>query len=136
MRAVIAPLSYGEAADKISILTIKSEWLGDPGQRANVARELTLLRDAFFATITRDARFDALYDALIAVNRKLWVIENDIRACEARGDFGGDFVALARAVYRNNDERARLKREINKALGSDLIEEKSYDAGSDDDGRS
>lgn len=136
MRAVMAPLSFGEAADKITILTIKSEWLSDAAQLENVRKELALLSDAFFATIARSAQFDALYADLIEVNRKLWVIENAIRVCEAEHDFGEDFVNLARAVYQNNDERARLKRAINALFGSDLIEEKSYASGNDFHGQS
>ena len=136
MRAVMAPLSFGEAADKITILTIKSEWLNDESQLENVRRELNLLSDAFFAAITHSAQFDVLYADLIEVNRRLWVIENAIRVCEAEQEFGEDFIRLARAVYQNNDERARLKREINILLGSDLIEEKSYAAEGGPDGRS
>ena len=134
MRAVTVPLSLGEAADKITILTIKSEWLSDAAQLENVHRELNLLSDAFFAAIARSAQFDALYADLIEVNRKLWVIENAIRVCEAEQEFGEDFINLARAVYQNNDERARLKRKINALLGSDLIEEKSYVTGNDSHG--
>ena len=133
MRAVMAPLSFGEAADKITILTIKSERMRDTARVENVRRELALLREAFFAAIARPPEFDALFAMLKAVNETLWSIEDDVRGHEARGDFGGEFVALARAVYRNNDERARLKREIDTLLGSDLVEEKSY-VGNDSHG--
>ncbi len=132
MRALTVPVSYGEAADKITILTIKSEWMRDPAQRANVAKELALLSEAFFSTITRTPEFDALFDALTGVNRKLWTIEDAIRLCEKHGDFGKEFVTLARSVYQQNDERARIKREINTLLGSELVEEKSYAMGSSD----
>jgi len=126
MRAVTVPVSFGEAADKITILTIKHEWMRDPVQRENVAKELALLRQAFFAAISRTPEFDALFDQLTDVNRKLWTIEDAIRLCEKDGDFGKEFVKLARSVYQHNDERARLKRKINMMLGSELIEEKSY----------
>jgi hypothetical protein len=126
MRAITVPVSYGEAADKITILTIKSEWLRDATQLQNVHRELALLSAAFFAAVSPSPAFDALFDALTEVNRKLWTIEDAIRMCEKHGDFGKTFVTLARSVYQQNDERARLKREINTLLGSELIEEKSY----------
>ncbi len=129
MRALTVPVSYGEAADKITILTIKSEWMRDPAQLGNVRKELALLREAFFASVTRTPAFDMLFEALTEVNRKLWTIEDAIRLCEKEGDFGTAFVTLARSVYQQNDERARLKREINALLGSDLIEEKSYAMG-------
>jgi hypothetical protein len=126
MRAIMAPLSFGEAADKITILAIKSERLRDSAQLENVRKELALLDGAFFASVARTPEFDALFAGLKSVNETLWGIEDDIRGHEARGDFGAGFVQLARAVYRNNDERARLKREINALLGSELREEKSY----------
>jgi len=126
MRAVTVPVSFGEAADKITILTIKREWLRDTIQRGNVEKELALLSEAFFALVPRTPEFDALFDVLIEVNRKLWTIEDAIRLCEKDRDFGKEFVQLARAVYRQNDERARIKRAINTLLGSELIEEKSY----------
>jgi hypothetical protein len=132
MRALTVPLSYGEAADKITILTIKSEWLRDPAQLENVRKELALLSDAFFASISRAPAFDALFVRLTEVNRKLWTIEDAIRFCEKENDFGKEFVKLARSVYQQNDERARLKREINALLGSELIEEKSYAMGISD----
>ncbi|HWA03018.1 MAG TPA: DUF6165 family protein [Rhizomicrobium sp.] len=129
MRAIHAAISYGEAADKITILSIKSERLRDPAQLANVRRELDLLKESFRASVPGGGQCDALIARLKAVNETLWQIEDDIRLHEARGDFGESFVRLARAVYRNNDERARLKRQIDAQLGSDLREEKSYAAG-------
>ncbi len=129
MRALTVPVSYGEAADKITILTIKSEWMRDPAQLENVRKELALLGEAFFGAIARTPSFDILFEALTEVNRKLWTIEDAIRLCEKERDFGTAFVTLARSVYQQNDERARLKREINALLGSDLVEEKSYAMG-------
>jgi len=126
MRAVTVPVSYGEAADKLTILAIKSERIADPAQVANVRKEHALLEAALFGAITRSAEFDALFAKLKAINETLWDIENDIRRHETRGDFGESFVRLARAVYQNNDERAAIKRAINKLLGSELNEEKSY----------
>jgi hypothetical protein len=134
MRAILAPISYGEAADKITILTIKSERIADPAQLANVRKELDLLAGHFFAGVDRSVALDALLTRLKTVNEALWQIEDDIRGHEARGDFGANFVRLAREVYLNNDERARLKREINILLSSDLFEEKSYPEGQESRG--
>jgi Family of unknown function (DUF6165) len=123
---MLAHISLGEAADKITILSIKSERIEDAAKLANVRRELALLSDAFFAQVARTPQFDALFAGLKAVNETLWQIEDDIRDCEARADFGAAFVRLARAVYKTNDERAALKRAIDDLLGSELKEEKSY----------
>ncbi|MEO1226136.1 MAG: DUF6165 family protein [Pseudomonadota bacterium] len=122
------PVSWGELLDKITILEIKAERITDPAKTANVARELAALR------ATRDeAGVDltplaSVIGALRDVNEALWQIEDDIRDCERQGDFGARFVALARDVYRTNDKRAALKRQANEALGSELVEEKSYAA--------
>jgi hypothetical protein len=124
MRAVTVSISYGEAADKISILEIKLARIADADKRANISRELALLAAAFDVPAT--AALDTLRARLKAVNETLWDIEDDIRLHEARGDFADGFIRLARAVYRTNDARARLKREIDALLGSELREEKSY----------
>ena len=124
MRAVEVAISYGEAADKISILQIKRERLGDARQLENVRKELALIEAAFKPEPS--AALDELRASLKAVNETLWGIEDDIRGHEARGDFGESFIALARAVYRTNDRRAQLKRAIDALLGSELREEKSY----------
>jgi hypothetical protein len=126
MRALAIPCSFGDAADRITILTIKSERMHDAGKLANVRKELAEITGAFFATVARTPAFDALFERLKAVNAQLWEIEDAIRLCEARGDFGAEFVRLARSVYQTNDARAAIKREINTLLGSDLVEEKSY----------
>jgi hypothetical protein len=120
----VIPVSWGEFLDKISILQIKTYRLQAPGARANAARELALLRQS--APIPPGVA--ALQAALHAVNTRLWRIEERIREQEAAGDFGPRFVALARAVYHENDERARVKQALNHALGSTLIEEKQYPA--------
>lgn len=121
----IAP---GEVIDRLTILEIKGERIGDPAKLANVRLERDELAEAAARAIRASEELSRLRAALKAVNEKLWVIEDDIRDCERNGDFGDTFIQLARAVYRTNDERARLKREINELLGSDLIEEKSYAA--------
>ena len=125
--AVTVEVAPGELVDKLTILDIKLDRLTDGAQRRNVALERDVLGDAY-AALREDARLAALRAELRAVNEALWAIEDDIRAHERRGDFGAGFVALARAVYRTNDARAALKRTINVALGSRLVEEKSYAA--------
>jgi hypothetical protein len=122
MSSPVIPVSWGELLDKIAILAIKVERLRGVEARANAARELWLLRAAAFG-----ARGVAeLEAALLAVNTRLWRIEDQVREKEAAGDFGPGFVALARAVYRENDERGRIKAAINRALRSALVEEKQY----------
>jgi hypothetical protein len=118
------PVSWGELLDKIAILVIKVDRLRSTQARENAARELALLQVA-----AADVRVLAeLESALLAVNTRLWRIEDLIREKEAAGDFGPEFVALARAVYRENDERGRIKSAINAALRSALVEEKQYSA--------
>jgi hypothetical protein len=122
-----APVSVGELIDKITILEIKLARFADAGKRANVAAELALLRTiAARHRLDRDARLAELGTALKKVNETLWVIEDRIRRCEDAGDFGPTFVELARSVYRSNDERAGIKRQINILSNSALLEEKSY----------
>ena len=119
------PVAWGELVDKITILEIKTERIADPAKLANVTTELGLLR-LRLAAVAADPAVVRLHAALKDVNETLWRIEDDIRDCERDGDFGAKFVELARAVYRTNDRRADLKREINLALGSTIVEEKSY----------
>jgi hypothetical protein len=122
---ILVPISVGELIDKIVILEIKSERIRNANQLANIADELGALRAVRLGDVDR-ARLDALGTELKRVNAKLWDVEDAIRECDARGDFGDNFIEFARAVYRLNDERARLKKEINVASGSRLGEEKSY----------
>lgn len=119
------PVAWGELVDKITILEIKSERIADPAKLANVATELRLLRERL-GTVEDDPAVADLHAALKRVNEALWEIEDDIRDRERDGDFGPKFIELARSVYRTNDRRAELKREINLALGSAILEEKSY----------
>lgn len=122
------PVSWGELLDKITILEIKAERITDPTKNANVVKELTALNQTRDETGVDLAPVAAATDELRQVNETLWQIEDDIRECERQDAFRERFVALARAVYRTNDRRAALKRTINDALGSDLVEEKSYAA--------
>lgn len=121
------PVSWGELLDKITILEIKRDRIARAEARENVLREYRLLR-AIGAQVLNRSGVAALVEALKRVNETLWEIEDAIREQEAARDFGAEFVRLARAVYQRNDERAAIKREINQALESDLIEEKSYAA--------
>ena len=123
---VLVPISVGELMDKITILEIKSERIKDPVKLENIARELGALRAVRLGDGIDRTTLDRLAAELTRVNARLWEVEDEIRECEAQGDFGEKFIALARAVYRLNDERARLKKAINLASGSRLVEEKSY----------
>ena len=122
---ILVPISVGELMDKITILEIKSERIKNPAQLKNIVHELEALRAVRLGHIDR-AMWDKLSAELKTVNAKLWDVEDAIRGCDARGDFGAPFIELARAVYRLNDERSRLKKAINLASGSRLVEEKSY----------
>ena len=119
------PVSWGELVDKITILQIKSDRMHDEAKLANVRKELTLLTGKLGGNADV-AEIKTLTSALYNVNAELWDIEDDIRECENAGDFGEKFVLLARSVYITNDKRSELKREVNSALGSGLVEEKSY----------
>jgi hypothetical protein len=122
------PVSWGDLVDRITILQIKRERLTDAAAIANVSRELAALAPWDIALLADDS-LAPLRAALVAVNQALWDIEDRIREKEASSDFGVEFVELARSVYKQNDRRAAIKRQINLALGSDLIEEKSYRTG-------
>ena len=128
MQTITVAIAPGELIDKIVILELKLAHIADPAKQANVRREWDILVTCRDDQMPASAALVRLTAALKAVNAKLWAIEDDIRDCERQGDFGPAFVALARAVYINNDERARLKRAINDLLGSDIVEEKSYSA--------
>lgn len=117
------PVSWGELVDKITILEIKSERMDDPKKLANVTRELWLLNRKLSPVAAQVLRLKL---KLKEVNTALWEIEDEIRDCERAKDFGPRFIELARAVYVTNDQRADVKREINFALSSELVEEKSY----------
>lgn len=119
----LVPVSWGELIDKLTILEIKLARIDRVDAQANVAREREQLMRVAAPVLEGVA---ALMAELRAINEELWTVEDAIRAEDAAGRFGERFVALARAVYRRNDERARVKRRINDLLGSELIEEKSY----------
>jgi vacuolar-type H+-ATPase subunit I/STV1 len=112
--------------DKLTILRIKSERIREPDQLANVRRELEILTEARSRFIGASREIQLLESELKQINEDLWEIEDHIRDCERRADFGPAFIDLARAVYRTNDRRAAIKRCINEISGCALIEEKSY----------
>lgn len=120
-------VSVGEFLDKLTILQIKAERIAEPDKLANVRRELETLagtwRDSDYASVAGIA--DNI-ERLRRVNEQLWDIEDAIREKESKREFDDDFIGLARSVYITNDERAAIKREINRLAGSGLVEEKSY----------
>ncbi len=126
MSEILVPVSFGELLDKIAILQIKSERMTDAAKLANVRNELTALETTWAAHPASRQDIDALRADLKAVNERLWVIEDDIRLQEKAQAFDAEFIRLARAVYFENDIRARVKKDINLALGSAYVEEKSY----------
>ena len=126
MTDILVPTSPGELIDKLTILRLKAERIADPGKLANVRREQAVLLATADAHLPPSDRLSELWDALYEINARLWVIEDDIRDCERDGNFGPAFIALARSVYRVNDERAAVKKAINLHLGSLIVEEQSY----------
>ncbi|WDM68576.1 DUF6165 family protein [Xanthomonas cucurbitae] len=126
MSEILVPVSFGELLDKIAILQIKSERMNDAAKLANVRNELSALENSWMAHPAAGHDIVWLRAELKAVNERLWVIEDDIRLKEQAQSFDDAFVQLARSVYIENDERARIKKQINLALGSSYVEEKSY----------
>jgi hypothetical protein len=126
MTDIKVPVSPGELLDKITILRIKSRRMHDPEKLRNVRLELDALQETWTASPYATVDIEADVNALMAVNERLWVIEDDIRDKERAQSFDAEFIRLARAVYALNDERAAIKRRINLKLGSTIVEEKSY----------
>lgn len=123
---ITVEIAPGELLDKITILEIKTERIADQAKLANVKLELETLSAAREHSVRESETLGELVRQLKAVNQALWDIEDEIRICERDQDFGPRFVELARSVYRQNDRRAAIKRQINELLGSKLIEEKAY----------
>ena len=126
MDIIQVPVSPGEVLDKITILEIKSERISDAGKLANVKRELELLQASWQQSVPEDDTVRRLHDELKTINEALWEIEDDIRDKERAREFDQVFIDLARSVYVTNDERANAKKELNIYLGSEIVEEKSY----------
>ena len=122
------PVSVGEVLDKITILQIKLAHISDAAKRVNIHNELDSLLPLVAGNTFTTEQIQGLMAELKAVNETLWDIEDDIREKEAAKSFDAEFIRLARAVYVTNDRRAEIKKQINLATGSALIEEKSYES--------
>lgn len=125
---IVIEVSPGELIDRITILEIKLERITDPAKLKNVRHEHELSAAALRQAVPGSARLTELHAELKKVNEALWEIEDDIRDHERAQRFDASFVALARSVYRTNDRRAAIKRQINDLLHSAIVEEKSYAA--------
>lgn len=123
----LVPVSWGEVIDKVTILEIKEQRISGEAALRNVKNELSALRAILDAQAGMGADVAGLTDQLRAVNRSLWDLEDGIRLKERQSAFDAEFIRMARAIYFENDRRAAIKREINRATGSALVEEKSYD---------
>ena len=126
MDIIHVPVSPGEVLDKITILEIKSERISDAEKLVNVKRELSLLQSAWQQSVDEDETVRRIHSKLKSINEDLWEIEDDIRDKERAKEFDQVFIDLARSVYVTNDRRADAKKELNVYLGSEMVEEKSY----------
>ena len=126
MNKILVEVSVGELLDKISILEIKKEKIKDPGKLRFINDEYDVLKDQFNKNVKSDEKLDSLFKSLKEINSKLWVIEDDKRLCEKNSDFGDEFIRLSRDVHFLNDERAKIKLEINNHTGSKIKEIKEY----------
>ncbi len=126
MNKIIVEVSIGELLDKISILEIKQEKIKDPEKLKFINNEHSILKDQLEKNIKSDEKLNNLYQSLKEINAKLWVIEDDKRQCEKDKDFGEKFIKLSRDVHFLNDDRAKIKLEINNHTGSAIKEIKEY----------
>ena len=126
MNKIIVEVSIGELLDKISILEIKQEKIKDPEKLKFINNEHSILKDQLGKNVKTDDKLNNLYQSLKDINAKLWVIENDKRECEKNKDFGEKFIKLSRDVHFLNDDRAKIKLEINNHTGSAIKEIKEY----------
>ena len=126
MNKILVEVSVGELLDKISILEIKSEKIKDPEKLNFINDECKILKNQLNKNIKNYSEIESLYKSLKEINSKLWVIEDDKRLCEKNSDFGEKFIKLSRDVHFLNDERAKLKLEINNKTGSKIKEIKEY----------
>ena len=126
MENIHVPVSPGEVLDKITILEIKSERMSDPEKVANVKVELALLQKTWADSVSEDGVINDLHAQLKEINEALWEIEDDIRDKERAREFDEGFIELARSVYFTNDRRSKIKKDLNLHLGSEIVEEKSY----------
>ena len=126
MNKIIVEVSIGELLDKISILEIKQEKIKDPEKLKFISNEHSILKNQLDKNIKTDNKLDELFQSLKEINAKLWVIEDDKRQCEKDKDFGEKFIKLSRDVHFLNDDRAKIKLEINNYTGSTIKEVKEY----------
>ncbi|EDZ60662.1 conserved hypothetical protein [Candidatus Pelagibacter sp. HTCC7211] len=126
MNKILVEVSVGELLDKISILEIKKEKIKDPEKLEYIRDELSLLREEFKNNIKSDSKIHKLYQSLKIINARLWTIEDDKRKCEKEKDFTENFIKLSRDVHILNDDRAKIKLEINNHTGSKIKEIKEY----------
>ena len=126
MNKIIVEVSIGELLDKISILEIKQEKIKDPEKLKFINNEHSILKDQLEKNIKSDDKLNNLYQSLKEINAKLWVIEDDKRQCEKDKNFGEKFIKLSRDVHFLNDDRAKIKLEINNHTGSTIKEIKEY----------
>ena len=126
MNKIIVEVSIGELLDKISILEIKQEKIKDPGKLKFISNEHSILKNQLKNNIKSDDKLNKLFQSLKEINAKLWVIEDDKRQCEKDKDFGEKFIRLSRDVHFLNDDRAKIKLEINNHTGSKIKEIKEY----------
>ena len=126
MNKILVEVSVGELLDKISILEIKQEKIQDPAKLKFINEEHSILRDQLNSNVKSDQKLTELFDSLKQINAKLWVIEDDKRQCEKEKDFTESFIKLSRDVHFLNDDRAKIKLEINNYTGSKIKEIKEY----------
>jgi len=126
MNKILVEVSVGELLDKISILEIKQEKIKDPTKLKYINEEHSILRDQLNSNIKSDQKLTELFNSLKQINEKLWVIEDDKRQCEKEKDFTDSFIKLSRDVHFLNDDRAKIKLEINNHTGSKIKEIKEY----------
>ena len=126
MNKIIVEVSIGELLDKISILEIKKEKIKDPEKLKFISNEHSILKNQLEINVKSDDKLTKLYQSLKEINAKLWIIEDDKRQCEKDKDFGEKFIKLSRDVHFLNDDRAKIKLEINNHTGSTIKEIKEY----------
>ena len=126
MNKIIVEVSVGELLDKISILEIKQEKIKDPDKLKFITDEHSILKDQFNKKVNSDEKLENLFKSLKKINAKLWIIEDDKRQCEKEKDFTEKFIKLSRDVHFLNDDRAKIKLEINNHSGSKIKEIKEY----------
>jgi phenylalanyl-tRNA synthetase alpha subunit len=126
MSLINTPVSYGEILDKITILEIKEQNITADDKLKNVRHELSILTNTWNDKVAASAEIDQLKEQLKQVNQSLWNIEDNVRIKESKKEFDDEFIQIARSVYYENDKRAAVKKEVNLLLGSELVEEKSY----------